>query len=229
MHLCAVQAAQQCFSPFSVGWGQQAEVGLEGTSSFRCNKALLSVCGHQLHLCSTGFCAMWERDPVPRLYLKGWAHDFNTTSKFMSWGFKNALVTWRCPWNVSVIQHCSHYFYQQHPEMEQLNTHYEQGHGLYWLEQGPEHLPEIFHLAFYSRVWACPLCKGALPWSLGWSTMFMCREAAHIRCGGGGKLLRPIRLLISDLRDSSSKSCFARISSFTVSLVLSFLSVKWEE
>ena len=41
-------------------------------------------------------------------------------------------------------------FYQQHPEMEQLSTHYEQGHGLNWLEQAPKDLPEIFHLIFKS-------------------------------------------------------------------------------
>ena len=157
---------------------------------------------------------MWEKDPFSRLYLRGSAHDFNTISKFTLCDFKNALVTWRRPWNMAVIQHCSPCFYQQHPEMELLSIHCEQGHGLDWLEQSSKDLSEIFHLVFYSRVWACLLCKGALPWSLGSSTVFMRREATHVWCGGEGNLPRATKLLISDLRDSSSKPCFARIPSF---------------
>lgn len=55
--------------------------------------------------------------------------------------------------------------------MEQLSTHYEQGHGLDWLEQAPKDLPEIFHLSsiqesgavcfakvFYLEAWAHQQC-----------------------------------------------------------------------
>lgn len=75
-HLCAQQAAQRCFSPFLVGWGQRAEVRLEGSQAmarghlaFRGNGCLngLSVCGCQLHLCSIRSCAIHVCDPFSSL------------------------------------------------------------------------------------------------------------------------------------------------------------------
>lgn len=216
-HLCSVQAAHHRFALSQQGGGgrqswawRAARQCWEGIEPFRGHKAFLSVCGHQPHLCSIRFCAVQKTDLSPRLYLRGWAHDFSIISKFMSWGFKNTSVSWRWPWNVSVVQCCSPCFYQQHPEMEQLKHPLWARTRLDWLEEAPKDLLEISsHLLFQS------LCKGALPWSLGSSTPFMCREATHVSCGDGGKLPRATRLLISDLRDSSSKSCFARTPSFT--------------
>lgn len=160
-HLCSVQAAHHRFALSQQGGGGRQSWGWraarqcwEGIEPFRGHKALLSVCGHQPHLCSTRFCAVQKTDLSPRLYLRGWAHDFSIISKFMSWGFKNTSVTWRCPWNVSVVQCCSPCFYQQHPEMEQLKHPLWARTSLDWLEEAPKDLLEIFHLIFYSRVFA---------------------------------------------------------------------------
>lgn len=56
--------------------------------------------------------------------------------------------------------------------MEQLSTHYDQGHGLDWLEQALKDLPEKFRLVLCSRVWVCPLF-----WAY---EQYLCAERLHI-------------------------------------------------
>lgn len=151
---------------------------------------LLSVRGCQLYLCVHQ--VLCHRGPFSGLYLRGWTYDFNMMNKFTSQSFKNTLVTWRCPWNVSVtnivliasitsiLQWSSSV-----PVMRK---------GMVWTEQASKCLPEIFQLVLCSRVWVFSLCKGFLPGRLGSSIMFMAQRP-HVFCGGGGKLLRAIKLL----------------------------------
>lgn len=70
---------------------------------------------------------------------------------------------------------------------------------------------------FVWNVLSCPLLKSLVLSPLqggdpeAWAhQQCLCAQRPHVGWGDGIKLLRAIRLLISDLRDSSTKSCFAR-------------------